>query len=347
MSTQFKDDFKPRLAWRFTFNKYDEVDGDNALKALRSPLKYLVFGKEEGTCKHLQGYLVWKDAKSCQASLKHLPKGITLLPADADSQWNFDYCSKGLQTHEEWDEQKTNGPNYGRGADVYEWGTKPASNKRKRELASDVAEVRMAFIDRGDLKGLRAEHPAYYENNIQKILSLQRVSQNEQVPPDLDGPLKHMWITGETRSGKTTIAKRLYPKFDNIGASDAKWDSYSCAPCLILDEMETHSIDHSRLRRIFDRSPFSWHANYVGGLCRPEVVIATSQKTIEECFKGYPKVIAAMKERCLEINMDAYPYPAVRMTRTKNLRDLDVAIADIKERLEAHLAPDVPYVEDM
>jgi len=97
-------------------------------------VRYLVFGFEtaaSGT-PHLQGYLVFKSPtkKSLFWLKKNFLDRAHYDVAKGSHAQASAYCKKGEQPHEEWEAQKTSGPNYGKGAVFEEFGSLPSKGER-------------------------------------------------------------------------------------------------------------------------------------------------------------------------------------------------------------------------
>lgn len=138
--------------WCFTINNYTE-DDEVMLKTV--PCTYLVYGKEKARTEtpHLQGFVIFDGVKRL-AALKKIHSSAHWESAKADSQRAADYCKKGEQSHEEWDEANINGPNYGLNADVKEFGELPSKSGKRNDL-DDFKDLVKSGVT--DLKVLREE----------------------------------------------------------------------------------------------------------------------------------------------------------------------------------------------
>lgn len=131
-----------------TLNNYTEDEFQALGKLCPTPFNFFFAGKETGAdgTPHLQCCARTRNPTSIAALRKHieasmeLPCRFHIEVSRCEIQWNIEYCSKGQQSKEEWDAEKTNGPNYGFGADTVEYGTRP--NKRgKRTDLDDVVKA--------------------------------------------------------------------------------------------------------------------------------------------------------------------------------------------------------------
>lgn len=84
-------------SWQFTFNNYKAEEYD-FLKTISEQIRYMIIGKEIGEknkTPHLQGYVVWNNAKTMSACKKSLgSKAVHVEIAKGDSDSNIKYCSK-------------------------------------------------------------------------------------------------------------------------------------------------------------------------------------------------------------------------------------------------------------
>ncbi len=119
-------------AWVFTLNNYKEEDCDR-LQGITDKVKYLIFGKEIGEIKktpHLQGYVVWNNAKNMAACKKSLGSNtIHLEIARGTSKQSQKYCSKE--------------------GDFFEFGEPPSQGKRV-----DLDNIMVASKEIKDLRKL-------------------------------------------------------------------------------------------------------------------------------------------------------------------------------------------------
>lgn len=126
--------------YTFTLHNYSELD---VAQLQAYDCKYIIFGREltakEGP--HLQGYISLNKEKTLSALKKSIGiSTIHLKPAEKDSLVNKNYCSKGKQSKEEWNDLKTKGPNYGLDADIIEVGNRPLTKKEVSTLGGDATK---------------------------------------------------------------------------------------------------------------------------------------------------------------------------------------------------------------
>jgi len=108
-------------AFVFTINNYD--DGTiNALQSwLESTTNYGIYGKEVGASgtPHLQGFFQCNRRRlSALRRVKHAGKGWHLEVARGNADQCIKYCSKGEQSHDEWESDGELGANFGLNSDL-------------------------------------------------------------------------------------------------------------------------------------------------------------------------------------------------------------------------------------
>lgn len=173
------DDTKPWRNWAFTFDNYSEINTSIIQEITGETCKYIIYGKEvskSGT-PHLQGYIEFYDCKRKIGVKKILDpllgkkSKVHVEPANAGRFFNRMYCSKGLQSHEEYVEFGDKGPNYGINADVYERVFKEANEGRGKRTDWHVLYDRIA--EEPDFSTILKEFPEHamkYSHGIQKAI---------------------------------------------------------------------------------------------------------------------------------------------------------------------------------
>lgn len=272
-------------SWTWTLNNFtDEEEG--AIQELEC-FKYLIYGKEigENGTPHLQGFIQFATMKSLEQVKIILGPRVHLERSKGTPMSNRVYCSKGLQSKEEWELLKEQGPNYGKEADVTELGKIPTDGseggaaekerwKRARELA---AAGKFDEID-DDIY-------------IRHFGNLKKIHQEKQVrPADLD-QLDYWWFYGPTGTGKSRTARAENPDY-YVKDLNKWWDGYAGEACVIIDEWAPAQEEYlsNYLKKWADHYAFS--AEVKGGTkcIRPKKIIITSNWCLEDCFKLFQNV---------------------------------------------------------
>lgn len=193
--------------WVFTLNNYtnEDVVKLNDIKSV-----YLIYGREiaptTGT-PHLQGYVYFQNAKSFNAVLKMLPKGIHLEPQNGTNDQAIEYCKKDN--------------------DFTEIGTRPSQGKR-----NDIQIVK-DMVTTG--KGMSAIIES--ASNYQTLKMAEMLFKYKE--PKRNWKPQVTWLFGESGIGKTRKAYDLLPnayrKTNNLGKW---WDGYDADEDVIIDDVK-------------------------------------------------------------------------------------------------------------
>jgi len=293
--------------WTFTLNNYTAEQYEELCNL--PSIKYVIIGKEPGGTPHLQGFVAFQNAKTLSA-LKKINGAAHFeeMFKHSNAAKNRLYCSKGAQTHEEYEELGVKGPNYGRDADVYERGVCPMDQKAK----GDSEKQRWAHIiklsEAGDWDALKEEYPEVYGPRLK---CLQHI--NKKRPRDLSiiqGELEHEWIVGPTGCGKSGPIFTKYPDAYVKNPNVKWWCDYNGEEVAIIDDFDKFQVKQGGdMKRWLDRYPFQ--AEFKGGMekIRPRKIIVTSQYTPEEIWDDQ-KTVDAILRRVKVITL-AYPPPVV------------------------------------
>ncbi len=122
--------------------------GESAAEFTRSLdlISYYIYGVE--TCPttgaiHHQGYIELREQLSIAQLKKRLQiHGIHLEQRHGTQLQAINYCKKGIQTHEEWCEFGVDGPNWGIGAEIIEFGKKKV---RDSVVISTPLQIRLGL----------------------------------------------------------------------------------------------------------------------------------------------------------------------------------------------------------
>lgn len=253
--------------WCFTLNNYTEED----VSFIREiQCRYLVFGKEVGESgtPHLQGYVIFDDAKTMSAAKKCLGTDrVAVFAAKGTFKQASDYCKK-------------DDPEY------FEKGILPigalgkkcsqeeriAYNKRLREASLDEL-VKSGDISIKEVRSLK---------NARMDLAEELGKKSAVTMPSIGKCF--MWYHGPSGTGKSRKARE-----ENPGAylkqPNKWWNNYNNEDVVIIEEWSPcHHVLANYLKQWADHYPFP--AEVKGGqlFIRPKKIIITSNYSIEECF---------------------------------------------------------------
>lgn len=235
--------FKAARNCVFTLNNYTDAD----IKAINAwECKYLIYGREtgEGGTKHLQGYVEWKRPKEWQ-TLKNLCSRIHWETRKGTQQQAIDYCKKGTQTHAEWAEAGAAGPNFGKGAEIYEGGTKAAPGRR-----TDLQEVAEMALKKTPIAEIAANHPTQYllySKGIEKLIE-------SQYKPREAAPYVE-WRWGPAGRGKSEEPALRHKDSYYIKDATMWWPNYSQQEAIIIDDFDG-KWPFRDLLRLLDQYPY-------------------------------------------------------------------------------------------
>jgi len=232
---------------------------------------------------HIQGYISWKD-KTKFAGLAKKWK-CAFLPANGSDSDNRAYCSKtriGDVPNEifmEWGEMKMD----------------PKDRAQFGQLGGDMEierwDMAREAAKRGDMESIPSDLYIRYCKNFEWIRA-----QNEPVPEDLDGELKHMWIHGPAGVGKSRIARMIGANSFYIKNLNKWWDGYKGQPFVVLDELSTKNAEWmgDMLKIWADRYAFNSETKGSSKVIRPLCIIVTSNYSIKDLWS--PAVDLALCE---------------------------------------------------
>ena len=197
--------------------------------------KYIIYGYEiaptTGT-PHLQGFVIWRSAKTFTASQKSLPNGCHISVCKGNPYQNFVYCSKTENFTERGDRPEKVGQ--GKRTDL-------KIIKDEIEYGTTIKELlkKDTIVNYQELK---------YAENLKKYYEQRRTWK-----PTVK------WYYGPTGTGKTKTAYEEVYKLtdpDNIyTAMDTGkwWDGYDGEEYIIIDDMRKDFLKFHQLLKLLDR----------------------------------------------------------------------------------------------
>lgn len=272
----------------FTANNYTDksVDMFNELKC-----KYIIYGKEVGDSgtPHLQGFVVFKSAKTLSAAIKCLQQ-----------------CHHG--THVEIARTITDAITYcKKDNDFTERGIPPMSQEEKGEKGKEYYANIVSHAKRGDLTSIEDEAPDAY---LRYYRTLKEIAKDNAIrPPDLPD-VCGIWIYGPPGTGKSYKARNDYGEY-YLKETNKWWDSYQNEPTVVIDEVERDAgkyLGHY-LKKWADRYAFDAEVKGSKIIIRPERIVVTSNYSIEEVFYEDNMMCQAIKRRYEEVHIGNKYYP--------------------------------------
>lgn len=268
----------------FTLNNWSPED-EVFLHGLTTA-KYIVYGREtapETGTKHLQGQLVWKAAKTWNATNKILGYRYHI-EFTADLHASIRYCKKG--------------------GDFVEIGVAPATPVEKGQRGAKSGHLGGEHGHKGGQAGKELEQKRWKEIKdyaqqgnfdaicpkvyILHLRSLEAVHQRFIRSTRLDNSFGvHEWFYGETGSGKSRTARDLAPGA-YIKMTNKWWDGYLNQDVVIIEEIDPTIGARPGMAGFFktwaDHYPFP--AEVKGGsiVIRPKKIVVCSNYHPKEVF---------------------------------------------------------------
>lgn len=183
-----------------TIPNYTEEDM-LAFSKLHGLVDYYVYGLEVGKdgLKHLQFMICFKKPQRLSAVKKLIPtQGHWEVKSPRSTMLDAsNYCKKGQQSHDEWDDWKHVGPNFGLNADFTEFGELPMDQKiAGLKVINDMYQDTLEKAKAGNINEISAEHQIRYYSTVKKI-----EADNKAMPANLtweEGEQPNFWIWGPT-----------------------------------------------------------------------------------------------------------------------------------------------------
>jgi len=221
--------------WYFTVNNYTDDEVGSLRKTLSDSglVRYATFGYEvgaEGT-PHLQGYVSFKKTMRFNAVKKALfpppCREHHVNRTKGTEEQNVAYCHKGNKCLD-WENNKTNDPNYGLDAQYEEFGQRQKINQRS-DLDAFKEDVQNGILDDFTLMELHsavwAKYPTFVRQYVRQYLPKRKFKDFELRPwqKELEEMLKEeaddrsvlFVIDPVGNSGKTWFSSRYYTMNSN------------------------------------------------------------------------------------------------------------------------------------
>ena len=265
-------------SYAFTLNNYTQADVDYF--STYQDCHHLYIGKEvaDSGTPHLQGYVCWGSSKrmtavhKLHAAWKRTALGVSI-PGRA--KINRKYCLKGEQSHEEWEEMKDKGPNYGKNVQIVADHCDLAQGQR-----TDIDEFRDAILSGATQLELYAEYPqlmAKYRNFYQDLrkLYLKRRDYpgNGQRNRRRDIDLQIHW--GVPGGGKSEVANAA-GAFGLDLASKGWFDGYDDEEAVRIEEFDWQKFDIDVVKKLFDVNPYYLNIKGTGAQCNFKTIYLTA-----------------------------------------------------------------------
>lgn len=281
----------PKTNWCLTLNNYS-VEEYNSLKSFFSSnsSNIWIIGKEVGESgtPHLQCFCAFK-IKIRFTALKKVCDRLHLEPSRGTKKQNLFYCSKGEQTHQEWEQLKESGPNWGKGA-IFESNTRiPKPLKLITDLWPYQKKVEEYILTEPDDRHILLVSGKFStgKTQIAKYLTA-----------------KYNWVVGPLEGKKSHILSNVYHNQDAecfilylTGVESTKIrDDWECADSIqLFDCLE-------KIKDGFFMSHFGVKATGSVIMNSPHIVIFSNLSLVD--FQGAAEYNGFDKQRIIHISTD-------------------------------------------
>jgi len=250
----------------FTVNNYGSKDEaeqmvENWIETGKCHYMVVAFEVGASGTPHLQGYVeLTKPPLKFRALMKyplfaraHIEKRL------GTAQQASDYCKKGDQTHQEWQDKGVNGANYGVNAAILtEHGELKIQGRR-----TDLEQVYDAAKAGATTMEIIEENPAAYIRNFKGI---EAVKDAMIKPRDHNEATECICYYGPTGTGKTRKAVEDNPGAFIQGPGMKQWfDGYQGEKTVIFDEYRGQ-LPFGQLLKLMDR--YAERVERKGGSCQ-------------------------------------------------------------------------------
>lgn len=289
--------------WTIVWNNYSDSELQHLRAKFSEPrVRYAILALERGESgtAHIQAYVYFHNTTTFNGLKKGLSK-CHIEVARTGPEYNRYYCMKGEQSHDEWNEFKNEGPNWGLNAVYEEFGEFPEYSDAKKRCEKS-REKRKADWD------------AYYEaakegrmDDIPKGIYIKHMRQFDELAKRfrpkkawLETRSNNAWIWGPTHTGKSWTVRS---QCESLYVKDVNkwWDDYQDEDVVLIEDWDINDGHTARRLKLWaDVYPFRGETK--GGHMseiRPVQVNVTSNYPLDMCFKDGD--LEALKDRFQEI----------------------------------------------
>ena len=260
----------------FTLNNYTEEELSSLEKI---KCKYIIYGRETGNkgTNHLQGFIIWDNAKSFNATKKQLSQRTHIEICKGTPYDNFVYCSKD--------------------GSFIERGERPERVGQGKR--NDMLAIKKAIAQNIQVKKM-------LQNDM--ILNHQQLRFAEQLEKYYERKRNWKpvvkWYWGETGTGKTKtayeefLAKAEDPDDIYFSMDTGKWwEGYDAQPYVIIDDMRGDFLKFHQLLKLLDRYPYKVECKGASRQFLATEIIITSCVPPEELYPNLGEQVEQLIRR--------------------------------------------------
>lgn len=251
-----------------------------------------------------------------------------------------DYCKKGQY---EWVSGSTTNhedPLFGLNIspDLIEYGTLPLDQQVAGGKATeDLWALNMSLALAGEWDEMTPKHQVLYRNHYEKYVESKRPK------PDhltwLRGETPNLWIYGPTGTGKSHMARDMYPDlYEKM--PDKWWDNYEYEDVVLYDDIGMFESTYmgGHFKTVADRYRFRCHKKFGSMVIRPKIIIVTSNYHPDQLWSDQSVLGPILDRFKLVHRTERYiparipenlPPPVMEQADDDGFEALDQAIADL------------------
>ena len=269
-------------AFTLTLNNYGVLEERLLQDHMREKCVYGIIGHEVGETgtPHLQCYLYYANKTE-----RGMAKWATILGsnryhieiAHKSPTVNKRYCSKGLQSKEEYDTLGVAGPNYGRGAVIFEHGVLPVAQNDRWKDAVDILK------EGGLVRDVITFHPQIGVTCYKNLKEIRNEFVKERSSNETTALF---WFYGPPGSGKSRYAKGIDPDYYKKPAGQWWDETYSQQMVVLMDDFRP--TKEFPLEELLNLADYGKHTVAIKGGFRKfnsRMIIITSPLGMRETFQ--------------------------------------------------------------
>jgi len=256
-----------------------------------------------------------------------------------------DYCKKGEYSWVTGSSTNHEDPLFGLNVspDLIEYGTLPLDQHVAGGRATeDLWALNMSLALAGEWDDLTPKHQVLYRAHYERYVDTKRPK-----PKRLTwtrGNTPNLWIYGPTGTGKSHLAREMYPDiYEKL--ANKWWENYNYEDEVLYEDLGMHEASYigGSLKLVADIYPFRAEKKYGSMMLRPKVIVVTSNYTPRELFPD-PNVYGPIEDRFKLIHLtEKYVPPEERALQAQVMEQpaddgfeaLDQAIADLDLQVRA------------
>jgi len=322
----------------FTWNN-PPADAKEKLEGLKP--SYCCYGHEVGEqgTPHLQGFMEFGESKAWSVIHKKMDNCHAQARRGTPEQ-AAKYCKKGEQPHEEWVEEKDEGPNYGKNAVVVEWGEISQQGKR-----NDISPTCDMIKEGKTMREVAIDHPEIFVKYHKGLIALQSIL----IQPRNEVPTVTVLIGG-TGTGKSRHARELVdtPRYVWHPQQSQWFDGYAGEQNCIFEEFRGQ-IPFGMLLSLLDR--YDCKVQYKGGMVEfaSTNIVLTSPIHPKDWYKQddlskHDKIDQLLRRITKIVDLDEPLAKRQRLDADRRDKEDIVGVPEPKEIQEKPWPYDSPYL---